>query len=156
MKTKSAGSTNFSGTMPERLIGVSEPRMPEKDRYGTLIDFLKILISLSSAILVVAAGLYADQSKIPLGWPKYVLLAAAASVLSNLILSLLAMGTINNLIMNDAWLRQTEKTSLYIRIHRYSNWAYRSFGLFAIFVFGFFLLRTFMVPTPSVATISWC
>lgn len=70
--------------------------MNEKDKWSVHVEYLKLAIALSTALIAAGAAIYVDSTKIPTDWSRYVFLAAAGAIFMTLLFSLLSIAEISN------------------------------------------------------------
>jgi hypothetical protein len=72
--------------------------MEENDRWGLHVEYLKLAIGLSTAVIAAAAAIYVDDTKIPSDNTRYLLLAGIVSFAFVLLASVCALGKLSNYI----------------------------------------------------------
>jgi Putative peptidoglycan binding domain len=70
--------------------------MQEHERWSVHLEYLKLAIALSTALLAAAAAIYVDSSKIPVDDSRYLLLLGVAGFFLVLIFSVVSMGYLGN------------------------------------------------------------
>jgi hypothetical protein len=74
-----------------------------QSRWSMFIEILKINIGLAAALLGAFAVVFSDPTKIPDGWPKWILIGVSLAALLALSLSLIAIIKINSIITDHGW-----------------------------------------------------
>jgi hypothetical protein len=100
---------------------------------------LKVAITLSTALLAVAAAIYSDPSKIPVGAAKYPLLISAVFVFITLVSSIIAIIYLCNFLIRS----DLADTAGATKITRAAGASFFSILLAGLFVLIFFFIRTF-------------
>jgi hypothetical protein len=59
--------------------------MNDKDKYSAHLEYLKVAITISTALLAVAAAIFSDSSKMPVDASRYALLTSAGFVFVTLV-----------------------------------------------------------------------
>src|SRR5438270_6519402 len=70
--------------------------MEENERWSIHLEYLKVAIALSTALLAAAAAIFVDSSKIPTDDSRYLLLLGAAGFFLVLIAAVVGMGFLGN------------------------------------------------------------
>lgn len=112
--------------------------MKENDRWSVHLEYLKVAITLATAMLAAAAAVYSEPAKIPSDDSKYVLLGCAVAVLLTLIASVLAITAVANRVADKTPTGPT--TSITIM---------SGFSFFALVATGILLLIFFTWRTLS-------
>jgi hypothetical protein len=114
--------------------------MNDQDKWSAHLEYLKVAITLSTAILVVAAAIYSDTSKIPTDASKYALLASAVFVFFTLVASIFGVIYLSNYLIRDPAAAQPHGGS---RITIAAGLSFFSFLATGVCLLVFFLMRTF-------------
>ena len=115
--------------------------MNDKDRWSAHLEYLKVAITLATAILVAAAAIYSDSSKVPTDNSKYVLLISAIFVFATLVSSILAVIKLSNyLIRPDLNIVDRQQAAQITRRAGVSFFCLTATGFFILI---FFAMRTF-------------
>jgi hypothetical protein len=73
--------------------------MNDKDKWSAHLEYLKVAITLATAMLTVAAAIYSDPSKIPTDNSKFALLVCAIFVFLTLVSSVTAVIHLSNYLI---------------------------------------------------------
>jgi hypothetical protein len=139
-----------AGKLPEPPA-IPPPRSSEKDRWSVLLEYLKIVIAISSAVITASVVIYTDPSKRPTGPSKYVLLAGLITILITLVSSILAIARMSNIVLNADYSSMDEKQSSGKQIRTLSTISYFSIIFFAVLLIIFSALNT--LPNANVTTV---
>ena len=133
--------------------------MNDKDKWSGHLEYLKVAITLSSAILAVAATIYSDPQKIPPDVSKFFLLLSVIGVFATLVASIVSIIFLCNYLIRsvpadaDQAAQEAQQRGRKITIA-----AGASFYLFiasGFFLLAFFALRSFSgggITSPIQAT----
>ena len=110
--------------------------MNDKDKWSAHLEYLKVAITLSTAILAVAAAIYSDPTKIPAGTASYMLLLAAIFVFLTLVASILAIIFLCNYLIRATGAGRPARIT-----------AASGISFFGLVAAGFFILLFFFVRT---------
>ena len=133
--------------------------MEEKDRWSVHLEYLKMAIALSTALIAAGAAIYVDTSKIPTDNSRYLLLAGIGIFFVTLFCSVYSIASLANHFLHlprsgvadpaaDQARLNVERTK---RANSVIWWASASFiflGLGTAVLGGFFGVRTFTAGTP--------
>jgi hypothetical protein len=126
--------------------------MEENDRWSLHVEYLKLAIGLSTAVIAAGAAIYVDDTKIPPDDARYLLLFGIISFALTLIASVLGLGKLSDYIayFPPAGTAPTDahKKKAWWAVF----WANTSFTLLvisALLVGGFFGLRTWTAGGPA-------
>lgn len=117
--------------------------MNDKDKWSAHLEFCKLVITLSTALLTATAIIYADNSRMPRGASRYILFICDLSLLATLGCSIMASIYLSNLLVH------TDDTDAAMRSHRANRvtiWAGSSFGflmLSGVFLLSFFFCKIY-------------
>ncbi len=70
--------------------------MSDQEKWSAHLEYLKVAITLSTAILAVSAGVFADSSKIPVDSSRIALLISALFVFLTLVFSIIGVIRLSN------------------------------------------------------------
>lgn len=119
--------------------------MNDKDKWSAHLEYLKVAITLSTAILAVAAAIYSDPSKIPQDISKYMLLLSAICVFTTLVSSITAIIYLCNYLIRPNPDPANPANTDEARARKITKSAGVSF--YSLIVAGFFILLFFAVRT---------
>jgi hypothetical protein len=127
--------------------------MEEDDRWGLHLEYLKLAIGLSTAVIAASAAIYSEDTKIPTDDSRYLLLVGVIAFALVLIASILGLGKLSDYIAyfpggtTPAEVAQHKKKAWWAVF-----WMNTSFGLLivsAVLVGGFFVVRTWNAGGPA-------
>jgi hypothetical protein len=75
--------------------------MNDKDKYSAHLEYLKVAITISTALLAVAAAIFSDSSKMPVDASRYALLTSAGFVFVTLVSSIFAIVYLCNFLVRS-------------------------------------------------------
>jgi hypothetical protein len=134
--------------------------MNDKDKWSAHLEYLKVAITLSTAILAVAAAIYSDSAKIPGDASKYALLASAIFVFLTLVTSIMGVIYLSNYLIRATTDTADAQGKKARKITYAAGASFFSFLATGACILAFFLMRTFssaVVPPAraleNVATI---
>lgn len=116
-------------------------RTSEKDRWSVLLEFLKVAIAISSAIIGASVVIYIDPNRRPVGVSKYVLIIELLLVLMTLIFSIRAIVLMSNIVLNADHLPTAEKEKIGGKVKRAATTSYVGILFFAMVLLVFVLLN---------------
>ena len=124
--------------------------MNEKDKWSVHVEYLKLAIALSTALIAAGAAIYTDAAKVPTDWSRFVFLAAAVTVFLTLLCSLLSTAALSNHMIHTAGSPPTPGSATAAqanlrarRVIVYANLSFLSLALSVAFLGGFFAIKTF-------------
>ncbi len=141
--------------------------MNEKDRWSVHVEYLKLAIALSTALIAAGAAIYVDPMKIPPDWSRYIFLAAAGAIFLTLIFSLLSTAALSNHFIHSpiappatattagaaapaiATPPATPTSARAKRAVKYANWSFFALAASVACLAGFFATRTLLLGGPS-------
>ena len=122
--------------------------MQENDRWGFHLEYLKIAIALSTALIAAAAAIYVDNSKIPADQSRYLLAAGVGVFFLMLIVSVVSLSYLANHLIHFPATGTPANQYRWWAVF----WANASFGCLivgALLLGGFFGLRTWNAGGPA-------
>jgi hypothetical protein len=120
--------------------------MNDKDKYSAHLEYLKVAITISTALLAVAAAIFSDSSKMPVDASRYALLTSAGFVFVTLVSSIFAIVYLCNFLVRS----DEQDTTGANKITRASGVSFFSIVLAGAFVLVFFFARTLGGATAAV------
>lgn len=90
--------------------------MQDHEKWSAHLEYLKVAITLATAIVAASAAMYLDDSKIPAGWVKYILLAAVVSASGMLLFSILGVIRLGNFLTTKNGSNETELAKKVTRV----------------------------------------
>ncbi|NPV19946.1 hypothetical protein [Bradyrhizobium aeschynomenes] len=130
--------------------------MNDKDKWSAHLEYLKVAITLSTAILAVAAAIYSDATKIPNDASKWALLASVIFVLLTLVTSISGVIYLSNFLIRTV--DATLDTGRARKITKSAGASFFCFLATGFCILLFFLMRSFgggvSLPASAVDSVS--
>lgn len=130
--------------------------MEVHDRWGAHLEYFKLSIALTTALIAAAAAIYVDDSKIPTDDSRFLLLSGVGLFVVTLICSIIGVARLGNHLINFpadlATASQTERDNATTRSRKVTWWANKSFFFLlasAVVLGAFFGFRTFQIGKAS-------
>jgi hypothetical protein len=131
--------------------------MNENDRWGAHLEYFKLSIALTTALVAAAAAIYVDVSKIPADNSRYLLLAGVGVFSITLICSVWGLAALGNHLLHVPPLGTTTPTATQsadmnrrsLWVVRWGNASFVTLVIAAVLLGSFFALRTFQIGQTS-------